>query len=94
MIPPSMEFHFINYSALVIVAVVIGVAGLLASSSAPIVAYNELFGPVSSSQPSSSPTSHMIFVSSKVKASDPPTFAPTRSSSSTQSGFPVVLATR
>ena len=51
-----MEFHFINYSTtLIIVAVVIGVAGLLASSSAPIVAYNnKLFGPVSSSLPSSS----------------------------------------
>jgi peptidoglycan/xylan/chitin deacetylase (PgdA/CDA1 family) len=88
MIPPNMEFHFINYSALVIVAVVIGVAGLLASSSAPSVAYNKLFGPVSSSRPSSSPASHMIFVSGKVKASDPPTFVSIRSSSSIQSGPP------
>jgi hypothetical protein len=78
--PYYMELPFIKYSALVIIAAVIGVAGTLASSSRPIHAYNELFGLVSSDQSPSSPTSHTIFVSHKSKTSGETTFASTRSS--------------
>ena len=75
-----MELRFIKYSALIIVAAVIGLAGIVASSSTSIVAYDKTFGLISSL-----PTTHMISVSSKLES--PATLASTRSSnSSSQSG--------
>ena len=86
-----MEFHFIKYSALVIIVLIIVVAGMLASSSVPIHAYNKLFGLVSNGQPSSSVTSHIIFVTSKVKTSGETTLASTRSSSDSTSDKVVMI---
>jgi biotin operon repressor len=65
-------------------AAIIGLAGILASTSAPIVAYKLS----ALAQPLSSPSSHVILLSSKAKTSGPTTFASTSSSSSTQSGAP------
>jgi len=86
-----MEFHFIKYSALIIIVLIIVVAGMLASSSVPIHAYNKLLGLVSNGQQSSSPTSHMVFVSSKVKTSVETTLVSTKSSSNSTSNKVVIL---
>jgi len=77
-----LEVHLNKYSTIVIISAIFGVAGILASSSGSIVAYNMIFGVVSSDQSSSSPAGHMIFVSSKAKTSGETAFASTRSSSS------------
>jgi len=65
-------------------AAIIGLAGILGSTSASIMAY-KLFG---LAQPSSSPSSHVILLGSKIKTSGPTTFASTSSSSNSQSGAP------
>src|SRR5215471_18566561 len=72
-----MDFLFIKYSALVLIAAVIGLAGIIASSSPPIVTYDKAFGLISSP-----PAGHMISVSSKVKTSGPATSGGSQSGAS------------